>query len=83
MAFKKYRNIKVYEQSGYYSTDAPMILLKGKWVRELGFEKGDALCVKCEDGKITITKACEIESVAVEIPADYVAENAPVYGEKK
>lgn len=60
MAYKEYRDLKVYEQSGYNYQNTPTIVLKGKWLQELGFTMGDKLSVKCEDGRLTITKADEI-----------------------
>lgn len=60
MAYKEYRDLKVYEQSGYKYQNTPTIVLKGKWLEELGFLMGDKLSVKCEDGRLTITKADEI-----------------------
>ena len=36
MAFKKIRNMKVYEQSGYHYKSTPTIMLKGQWLNELG-----------------------------------------------
>ncbi len=38
MAYKKFRKMKVYEQSGYHYKSTPAIMLKGQWLRELGFE---------------------------------------------
>lgn len=52
---KKYRNMKVYEISGYRYKPTPMIILKGQWLQELGFNIGDPVLVKCEDGKLIIT----------------------------
>lgn len=60
MAYKEYREMKVYEQSGYNYQNTPTIVLKGKWLQELGFSMGDKVSVKCEDGRLTITKADEI-----------------------
>jgi len=57
MAYKKYREMKVYEQSGYKYQNTPTIVLKGKWLQELGFTMGENIVVKCEDGKLTIVKA--------------------------
>ena len=34
MAMKKFRNMKVYEQSGYQYKSTPAIMLKGQWLRE-------------------------------------------------
>ena len=55
MAFKKTRNIKVLEQSGYKYKPTPAIMLKGKWLAEAGFEIGTNVSVVCEDGKLIIT----------------------------
>ena len=41
MAMKKFRNMKVYEQSGYQYKSTPAIMLKGQWLREAGFELRD------------------------------------------
>lgn len=60
MAYKEYREMKVYEQSGYNYQNTPTIVLKGKWLQELGFSMGDKVSVKCEDERLTITKADEI-----------------------
>ena len=60
MAYKKYRELKVYEASGYQYKRTPSIVLKGQWLSELGFDIGDQIEVKCEDGRLIITKANEI-----------------------
>ena len=59
MAYKEYREMKDYEQSGYNYQNTPTIVLKGKWLQELGFSMGDKVSVKCEDGRLTITKSKE------------------------
>lgn len=41
MAFKKFRNVKVYEQNGYNYKSMPTITLKGQWLKEAGFNVGD------------------------------------------
>lgn len=56
MAYKIYRELKVYEQSGYRYKPTPTIMLKGQWLQELGFMADTQVVVKCEDGKLTITK---------------------------
>lgn len=56
MADKQYREIRVYEQSGYKYKPTPTIILKGVWLADLGFEAGDLLEVKCEKCKLIITK---------------------------
>lgn len=60
MAFKEYRNMKVYEQSGYHYKATPTIMLKGQWLKECGFDMGTPITVKCEGGRLTITRADEI-----------------------
>lgn len=60
MAYKKYREMKVYEASGYQYKRTPSIVLKGQWLSELGFDIGEPIEVKCEDGRLIITKANEI-----------------------
>jgi len=49
MAYKKYREMKVYEASGYQYKRTPSIVLKGQWLSELGFDIGEQIEVKCED----------------------------------
>lgn len=60
MAFKEYRNMKVYEQSGYHYKATPTIMLKGQWLKECGFDMGTPITVKCEGGRLTITRADEV-----------------------
>lgn len=55
MAFKKSRNMKVYEQSGYNYKSTPTIMLKGQWLKEAGFDCGTSITVTCENGKLIIT----------------------------
>lgn len=56
MAYKEYRDLKVYGQSGYRYKDTATIMLKGKWLEELGFAIGDPVSVKCENGRLIIAK---------------------------
>lgn len=60
--YKKYRELKVVEQSGYRYKPTPTITLKGLWLKELGFNSGDKICVKCEGGRLVITPLNEITS---------------------
>ena len=55
----KSRNLKVYGQSGYRYHETPAILLKGKWLGELGFNVGDYISIVCENGKLVITPDVE------------------------
>lgn len=66
----KRRSIKVYGQSGYKYQETPTIMLKGMWLKELGFEIGDYISVVCEDGKLIITPdtdRAELEKAEAEI----------------
>ena len=60
MAFKRIRNMKVYEQSGYNYKSTPTIMLKGQWLKEVGFDCGTSIAVICEDGKLIITPREEV-----------------------
>ena len=83
MMNKEYRNMKVYEQSGYRYKPTPAIMLKGQWLRDLGFEENTPIVVHCEGGKLTITRADEVECSYVEIsvePVMCVAEAGCAYG---
>ncbi len=55
MAFKKNRQMKVYETSGKGYKRVPQIRISGQWLQELGFSIGDTLNVECEGGKLIIT----------------------------
>ena len=88
----KKRSIKVYGQSGYKYKETPMIMLKGMWMKELGFDIGDYISVTCEDGKLIITldteraamKAAEEEFMKREMKAlrkRYEAEKAKLCAE--
>ena len=63
MAYKEYREMKVYEQSGYQYKPIPAIVLKGKWLEELGFASGTSVLVKCQGGQLTITPADEVRII--------------------
>lgn len=53
---KENRTIKVYEMSGYKYKPTPTIMLKGQWLKELGFDIGESVNVECKDGQLIITK---------------------------
>ena len=55
----KKRSIKIYGQSGYKYQETATIMLKGKWLEELGFKIGDYISVTCEDGRLVITPDAE------------------------
>ena len=50
------RVLKVYNQSQGDKGNIPTIILKGEWLRELGFNCNDKIEVFCEKNKITIMK---------------------------
>ena len=64
MANKNMRTVKIYGMSGYKYQATPTIMLKGKWLEELGFEIGDYITVSCEDGRIIITPDTERAALA-------------------
>lgn len=72
MAVKKIRNYKVCRQSGYQYKSTPAILIRGQWLKELGFDIGDYVSVSCEDGRLVITP--DAERAALEAAeAEYMA----------
>ena len=56
---KERRNIKVYGMSGYNYKATPTIMLKGQWLKELGFDIGEYVSVSCENGRLVITPDAE------------------------
>ena len=52
---KEFRELTVSEATNYGRKTAPMLRIQGLWLQELGFNVGDPVLVKCEDGKIIIT----------------------------
>ena len=58
--FKERRNMKIYGMSGYNYKSTPTIMLKGQWLKELGFEIGGYVTVSCENGKLVITPDAEM-----------------------
>ena len=77
--FKEYRNLKVYEMSGYQYKPVPTITLKGAWLRDCGFEEGAPITVRCEGGRLTITRSDEV-MVDATGPVMCIAEAAGGYG---
>ena len=63
MAFKKFRNMKVCEQSGYNYKATPTITLIGPWLKDSGFDIGDSITVACEDEKLVITPREEVSFI--------------------
>lgn len=76
---KKFRNMKVYGQSGYRYRITPAIMMKGQWLKECGFDIGEPIVIKCEAGKLTITKV-EVDQEAKPL---MVAESEISYGRKR
>lgn len=60
---KNKRSVKVYGRNGYNYQLTPTIMLKGKWLQELGFEIGDYISITCEEGKLIITPDTEREEL--------------------
>lgn len=52
---KRVRLMKVYGKC-IENKMTTMLLLKGKWLRKWGFDFGTSVVVRCEYGKLTITK---------------------------
>ena len=58
--FKAERMLKVLSVSGReYWDRKPAIRLSGEWVRDLGFEIDEAVRVRCEPGKLTVSLASQ------------------------
>ena len=55
MKNKDIRNLKVYNQSQADKWNVPAIILKGEWLRELGFDCNNLIEVICEKDKLIIT----------------------------
>ncbi len=53
-ARKEYRELTVSEATNYGRKTAPMLRIQGQWFQELGFNIGDPVLVKCEEGKLII-----------------------------
>lgn len=52
---KDFRELTVSEATNYGRRTALMLRIQGLWLQELGFNVGDPVLVKCEDGKLIIT----------------------------
>lgn len=52
---KDFRELTVSEATNYGRGTALMLRIQGLWLQELGFNVGDPVLVKCEDGKLIIT----------------------------
>ena len=76
MKNQKIRSMKVHEQSGYNYKATPTIILKGQWLKEMGFEIGDYITVSCEEGKLIITPDAEKAAMAKATQKNYSFEAA-------
>ena len=63
MANKEVRKLKVYGQSGTNHKLTPTITLKGAWLKEVGFEIGRCVQIKCENERLIITRDVEREEL--------------------
>ena len=63
MAFKNLRSMKGHETSGYRYKPTLAILLKGQWLKELGFEIGGYVSISCENGRLVITPDAEMAAM--------------------
>ena len=61
--FKKRRTMKIYGMSGYNYKSTPTIMLKGQWLKELGYEIGGYVTVSCENGRLVITPDAEMAAL--------------------
>ena len=73
MKNQKNRSMKVHAQSGYNYKATPTIILKGQWLKEMGFKIGDYITVSCEDGKLIITPDTE-KAARVKEEAEFMDE---------
>lgn len=53
-ARKEYRELTVSEATNYGMKRAQMLRIQGLWFQELGFNVGDPVLIKCEEGKLII-----------------------------
>lgn len=63
----KKSSIKVISQSGHNYKATPTIMLKGQWLKELGFDIGDYVSITCENGKLVITPDAERAAIAEDL----------------
>lgn len=59
MKNKQIRKLKVYNQGSNGSWNIPTIILKGEWLKKIGFNCNDKIEVVCEKDKIIINKVKE------------------------
>ncbi len=57
------REMTVYRARGAsMETNRPLIMLQGKWLRDVGFSTGDRIAVTCEDGRLIVERTGRIWS---------------------
>lgn len=59
MKNKQTRNLKVYSQGQNGKWNVPAIILKGDWLKQLGFDCSSAIEVICEKDKLIILNKVE------------------------
>lgn len=62
-ARKEYRELTVSEATNYGMKRAPMLRIQGLWFQEMGFNVGDPVLVKCEEGKLLIMADTAMEEL--------------------
>ena len=50
------RKLTVYNGRGAFKKSPLQILLQGNWLEQAGFSAGDKITVKCQQGRLVITK---------------------------
>lgn len=55
MKNKTQRTLKVYNQSQNGKYNIPAIILKGEWLKQLGFDINKEIAVVCEENKLVIS----------------------------
>lgn len=57
----KQREMTVYRARGTsMEISNPLIMLQGKWLRDLGFSTGDRISVTCEGGRLIVERTGRI-----------------------
>jgi len=72
------REMTVYRARGTgMGINNPLIMLQGKWLRDVGFSTGDRISVTCEDGRLIVERTGRIwsdprgEGMVAEETAEY------------
>ena len=59
------RKLNVHEASGYNYSPTPYILLKGQWLKKLGFFSGEQVDVKREKTKLQLKQKAAIKCIDI------------------